>query len=78
MKAEQFPAAWETEEPERAVVYYTSSADGGRSFAEPLIVAQRQRGEPGGCLRNVCLSVDGLGRMYMVWMDNLGAHIRIR
>jgi hypothetical protein len=25
----------------------------------------------------VCLSVYGLGRVYMVWMDNLGAHIRI-
>ncbi len=69
--------AWEAEQADRAVIFYTLSDDGGRSFAVPTVVFDRQRGVPGGVMRNVRLSVDDAGRVYMVWMDNLGAHIRI-
>lgn len=60
---------WQAQEADRAVLYYTSSTDGGHSFA-PLQVLVESREEEAGRPTNASLYVSPTGVIYVSWVDN--------
>lgn len=63
---------WEAQGTEARVLYYTTSDDGGTTFAPLQVLAQADalRGKPTMAM----LAVSPAGQVAVVWIDRLGAH----
>ena len=57
------------------VLYYSSSDDGGLTFAEPRLVVSDADGLGRGRPRGATLAVSPDGRLYLGWIDALGVHL---
>jgi hypothetical protein len=69
--------SWEADETERTRVYYTISADEGRTFSAPSVIADSTadplRGRPG----KPALAVSGSGQVALAWLDGQGARVTV-
>jgi hypothetical protein len=66
---------WAASENGRHMLYYTTSTDNGRSFSPPQIISDSQQ-DPGiGRPDHPILSLRPDGRLYLLWLDNLGIHL---
>ena len=68
--------AWEVQDSDtrEAFLYYTTSDDGGQTFAVPQIIADNSdaaRGNPG----KPVLVVDSMGHVNLAWLDRQGVHV---
>ena len=68
--------AWEAQasDTREAFLYYTTSDDGGQTFALPQTIAantDETRGSPG----KPVLAIDSVGRVALAWLDRQGVHI---
>lgn len=68
--------AWEAhpQGPGQAVLYYSTSDDGGLTFAPPEIIADSSDSSRGSPAKPV-LAVDPLGHATLAWLDRQGARI---
>lgn len=70
--------AWEAhpQGPGQILLYYTTSDDGGQTFAHPQVIANNtdlSRGNPG----KPVLVADALGRVTLAWLDRSGARVAV-
>lgn len=68
--------AWEAQasDTKEAFLYYTSSDDGGQTFAMPQIIADNSdetRGNPSKAV----LVIDSMGHVALAWLDRQGVRI---
>ncbi|MFQ5617147.1 MAG: sialidase family protein, partial [Anaerolineales bacterium] len=68
---------WEADEGDQGFVYYVTSDDGGQTLTAPVVVVANERGSEAGLPTNVRLAVDDAGRVYLMWVDKIGAHLWI-
>ena len=68
---------WQAEAGQNGYIFYTSSADGGATFSEPLLVASTDGTDGRGRFTNSDLVLGPDGRIYLAWVDNLGVHLAI-
>ncbi|MCI0398186.1 MAG: exo-alpha-sialidase [Chloroflexi bacterium] len=66
---------WQAIEDNRQKIYYATSNDDGLTFSQPQVIVENGDDSGRGRPNHPTVYVDQAGRVYLMWLDKLGAHL---